>query len=87
MHVALDTGSVSQPRILAFTLEDLGQKTRLTWAIDGQNSMQPIGNWFGLGMDKYLGPMYEQGLSNLKALAETGKLPPELKPFKRDEQK
>jgi uncharacterized protein YndB with AHSA1/START domain len=69
-------------RQMTFTLDDLGGRTRLKWAIDGKNSLRPIGNWFGLGMDRYLGPMYEQGLSNLKALNETGKLPPEVKTLK-----
>ena len=81
--VAIDmyTPDTPEPRRLTFTFQDLGGRTKLTWAIDGANTIQPIGNWFGLGMDKYLGPMYEQGLSNLKALAETGALPPELKPL------
>ena len=81
--VAIDmyTPDTPEPRRLTFTFQDLGLRTKLTWAIDGANTIQPIGNWFGLGMDKYLGPMYEQGLSNLKALAETGSLPPELKPL------
>ena len=69
------------PRRLTFTFNDLGQRTKLTWQIDGDNTIRPIGNWFGLGMDDYLGPMYEQGLSNIKALAETGKLPSELRPL------
>jgi hypothetical protein len=68
----------SEARFLSFKLEDLGGKTRLTWIMDGVNTMQPIGNYFGLGMDRYIGPMYEQGLSNLKSLVEVGKvvLPP-----------
>ncbi|MEE2787943.1 MAG: SRPBCC family protein [Myxococcota bacterium] len=71
----LTTRASSYPRFLSFKLVDLGEKTQLTWAIDGENSMKPIGNYFGLGMNRYLGPMYEQGLSNLKSLVETGALP------------
>ena len=75
VKLQLTTRSTSHPRFLSFTLKDLGGKTKLTWAIDGENSLKPIGNYFGLGMNRYLGPMYEQGLSNLKSLIETGKLP------------
>ena len=87
VKLALKTPNLSKPRYMTFTLEDLGGRTRLKWAIDGENSLKPIGNWFGLGMDRYLGPMYEQGLSNLKALNETGKLPPEVRPIKSRAQK
>ncbi len=62
------------PRLLKFTFTDLGGKTQLTWSISGENGLKPIGNYFALGMDRYIGPMYEQGLSNLKSLVETGKL-------------
>ena len=73
--LALTTRAARHPRFLSFKLTDLGEKTQLTWAIDGENSLKPIGNYFGLGMNRYLGPMYEQGLSNLKSLIETGALP------------
>jgi hypothetical protein len=82
IRVELRTDKITATRLLTFTLKDLGKKTKLTWSIDGENNMKPIGNWFGLGMNKYLGPMYEQGLSNIKALTETGKLPPEVKPLR-----
>ena len=87
VKLALSTHNVELIRYLTFSLEDLGGRTRLKWAIDGQNSMRPIGNWFGLGMDKYLGPMYEQGLSNIKALTETGSLPPEVRDLKAETKK
>ncbi|MEE2756864.1 MAG: SRPBCC family protein [Myxococcota bacterium] len=81
ISVEMYTTDSPTPRRLTFTFQDLGQRTKLTWAIDGDNTIKPIGNWFGLGMDDYLGPMYEQGLSNIKSLSETGKLPSELKPL------
>jgi hypothetical protein len=81
VRVELKTDKIGAVRLLTFTLQDLGSKTKLTWVINGENNMRPIGNWFGLGMNRYLGPMYEQGLSNIKALTETGKLPPEVKPL------
>ncbi len=70
----LTVPQVSEPRFLSFKLVDLGGKTQLTWLMRGENSIRPIGNYFGLGMDRYIGPMYEQGLSNLKSLIETGKI-------------
>ena len=70
----LSVAQQEEPRFLDFKCEDLGGKTRVTWTMSGANSMRPIGNYFGLGMDRYIGPMYEQGLTNLKSLVETGKL-------------
>lgn len=70
----LSVAQQEEPRFLDFQCEDLGGKTRVTWTMSGANSMRPIGNYFGLGMDRYIGPMYEQGLTNLKSLVETGKL-------------
>ena len=86
LRFKLMTHASSYPRFLSFTLVDLGGKTQLTWSIDGENSMKPIGNYFGLGMNRYLGPMYEQGLSNLKSLVETNKLPPLVEEKKRRNQ-
>lgn len=43
--------------------------TRVTWRNTG-DLPYPVGRYFGLGMDGMLGPQYEEGLQNLKALCE-----------------
>lgn len=46
-----------------------GGRTRVTWRNTGELPY-PVGRYFGLGMDGMLGPQYEDGLQNLKALCE-----------------
>ena len=62
-------------RKLVFDLKDLGGKTRLTWTVTGENGMYPIGNIFATQMDKYVGPIYEQALLQLKAYSEAAQPP------------
>lgn len=47
--------------------EDNG-KTKVVWDFDGD--FKGMGKWFGIMMDKMLGPQYEAGLASLKAHAE-----------------
>jgi hypothetical protein len=46
-----------------------GASTRVIWVMQGRMS-GPISRWFGLFMDRLVGPDFEGGLSNLKSLAE-----------------
>lgn len=45
--------------------------TTVTWTFEGDMGTNPIGRIFGLFMESMLGPSYEQGLNNLKSLAES----------------
>jgi hypothetical protein len=47
--------------------------TQVTWVMDSDNGWNPISRWFGVFMDKMLGPDFEKGLAGLKSLSE-GKL-------------
>ena len=49
--------------------EDTG--TRVTWGFDTDFGYNPIQRYFGLLIEKFLGPQYEQGLASLKELAES----------------
>ena len=49
---------------MALTAE--GGATRVVWADAGDLGMNPMNRWFGLFLDKLLGPDFERGLSNLK---------------------
>lgn len=53
---------------LKFTPE--GAATRVSWDINGNAGMNPVFRWFGVFMDKMVGPDFEAGLKNLKKLAE-----------------
>ena len=54
----------------SFLLKPEGEGTRVTWAFKTDFGSNLIGRYFGLFMDKMLGPHYEEGLANLKTLAE-----------------
>ena len=44
--------------------------THLVWADTGDLGMNPLNRWFGLFLDRMIGPDFERGLANLKKLAE-----------------
>jgi hypothetical protein len=44
--------------------------TRVIWLMQGDMGGNPINRWFGLFMDKLVGPDFEAGLAKLKQLAE-----------------
>jgi effector-binding domain-containing protein len=54
-----------------FRLEPAGAGTRVTWGFDAPFGWNIPARWFGLMFDRMLGPDYERGLGNLKALVET----------------
>lgn len=47
-----------------------GAGVRVTWTNEGQLGMNPVNRWFGLMMDRMIGPDFEAGLANLKRVAE-----------------
>ena len=46
-----------------------GSATKVTWGFDTPLN-STVERWFGLMFDRFIGPDYEKGLANLKALAE-----------------
>jgi uncharacterized protein YndB with AHSA1/START domain len=54
----------------ALRLEPAGGGTRVTWTNTGDMGRNPLMHWLALAMDRMVGPDFEQGLANLKALAE-----------------
>jgi hypothetical protein len=69
VDMALDLGPMGKPH-QSFVLEPTASGTRVTWRTTAHFSANPIQRAFGMGMDGMLGPVYEQGLRDLKALAE-----------------
>lgn len=65
---ALDFGDMGKATATMALAAD-GSGTKVTWGFDAPlNSMME--RWFGLMFDRFIGPDYEKGLANLKALAE-----------------
>jgi uncharacterized protein YndB with AHSA1/START domain len=44
--------------------------TKITWTMQGDAGMNPVGRWFGYFIDRLVGPDFEAGLTNLKKLVE-----------------
>lgn len=53
-----------------FRFEAEGSGTRVTWVMNGDMGRNPLNRWFALMMDGMVGKDFDQGLKNLKALAE-----------------
>jgi uncharacterized protein YndB with AHSA1/START domain len=51
-------------------IEPQGDGVRITWRNEGDMGGSPLNRWFGLFMDRLVGPDFEAGLANLKRLAE-----------------
>lgn len=64
-----DMGMQSSGRLV---LEPAGNGVRVTWTNEGDMGANPVNRWFGLFMDRLVGPDFEAGLANLKKLAEAG---------------
>ena len=53
-----------------FKLEKNQNATRVVWSMETDMGKNPIGRYVGLMMDKMVGPDFEKGLNNLKAICE-----------------
>lgn len=51
-------------------LETAGAGTRVTWTNEGDMGASPVNRYFGVFMDRLVGPDFEGGLKNLKVLVE-----------------
>ena len=67
--VKLDLGDMGKADA-ALTLEPAGAGTKVTWGVEIDVGMNPIGRWTGLMLDRWIGADYEKGLGRLKSLAE-----------------
>ena len=65
----LDFGDMGTAKA-AFILDAAGEGTTVTWTLVADMGNSPVGRWMGLMMDGLVGPDYEAGLANLKALVE-----------------
>ncbi len=51
-------------------IEPAGSGVLVRWSNEGEMGASPVDRWFGLFMDRLVGPDFDAGLSNLKRLAE-----------------
>jgi len=69
VETALDFGQMGTATA-SYVLVEKDGGTEITWDLGMDMGMGPMGRWFGLMMDGQVGPDYETGLQNLKALVE-----------------
>jgi len=56
----------------SMTLQPADGGVKVVWADAGDLGLNPMHRWFGLFLDKMIGPDFERGLAKMKALAEAG---------------
>jgi len=54
-----------------FELEPSSDGCTITWGLDSDLGINPIGRYFGLMFDSMIGPDYEKGLAKLKSVVES----------------
>lgn len=69
VETALDFGDMGTATA-EFLLVEAGGNTTVTWGLTADMGAGPVGRWMGLMMDSWVGPDYEKGLENLKAVVE-----------------
>lgn len=58
------------PSVVKFLFTKKGSAVNVTWIMEKDMGMNPIGRLMGLFMDKMVGPDFESGLANLKEYTE-----------------
>jgi effector-binding domain-containing protein len=69
VDVELDLGPEGTAQV-AYLLRPEEGGTNLTWTFDTDFGINLFGRYWGLLLDRQLGPLYAQGLTNLKRIAE-----------------
>jgi uncharacterized protein YndB with AHSA1/START domain len=54
----------------SFALEPQGAQTKVTWTMNGDMGTNPLYRWIALFADSMVGKDFDEGLQNLKQLAE-----------------
>jgi len=66
----VDFGQGGGPAKQVYTLTAEGAGTKVSWSMDVDLGMNPIGRYFGLGVEGMIGKDFEKGLALLKTFAE-----------------
>ncbi len=67
-------GQGDDPSWATIKIVDKGDSSDVSWIFNADFNGNVLGRYFGLMMDRMLGPQYEAGLGNLKALVEAQKV-------------
>ncbi len=67
--LSFDNGSMVSEG--AITLEKVAGVVRVTWSNHGDLGKNPVNRYFGMMMDRMVGPDFEKGLQRLKTRAES----------------
>lgn len=70
VDIELDLGAQGEAQS-AFLLQKANGGTRLTWTFDTDFGLDIPARYWGIFLDRQLGPLYAQGLANLKRIAES----------------
>ena len=54
-------------------VQPMDKGVRLTWVSEGNLGNNPMHRWFGLFLDRMIGPDFEKGLAKMKTVAESAK--------------
>lgn len=69
VRTALDFGDMGTAEAW-WRLTSEGDGTRVVWGLTADMGSGPVGRWFGLMMDSWVGADYERGLGRLQAVVE-----------------
>jgi hypothetical protein len=64
---AIDLGSMGKPTMIISVAPE-GEKTKVTWRMEADMGMNPVGRVIGLFLDGMMGKTYEQGLKNIETV-------------------
>ena len=67
--LSFDEGAFISVAAIQYTAQ--GNATKVTWVMQGDVGFNLMGRYFGLAADALVGPMFERGLTKLKARVET----------------
>lgn len=73
---SLEFGGFDRPALANWTIHPDGGNSRVTWTMQTELGRNPLARWFGLFLDKMIGPDFENGLGQLKTKIENGSLSP-----------
>lgn len=66
--LAFDHGKLLSTGVIH--IEPLGEGVKVTWSNEGDLGRNPVSRYFGVMMDRMIGPDFEQGLRNLQKKVE-----------------
>lgn len=69
VRTALDFGAQGKASA-SFIVDSISEGSRVTWGLDVDAEGSVIGRYFGILIDRMVGPDYETGLDNLRKIAE-----------------